>query len=55
MIKDNYLIPLTMIIGIGILFFFPSPESNFLAYIVTALFFVILIIALVVWNKGGKS
>ncbi|MBU4308387.1 MAG: hypothetical protein KJ566_01170 [Nanoarchaeota archaeon] len=34
------------IIGVITLFFFPEPESNFLAYLGTALFFVIIIIIL---------
>jgi len=52
--KNNYLIPVIIIIGMGILFFFPSPESNFIAYIGTALFFIILIL-LLIWKKDGKK
>ncbi|MFH1749618.1 MAG: hypothetical protein ABH837_01855 [bacterium] len=37
--KIDFLIPIVIIVGIGVLFFFPEPETNFLAYICTALFF----------------
>lgn len=45
------LIPIVILIGVAVLFFFPSPESNFLAYIGTGLLFVLLIIFLFKWNK----
>lgn len=35
------------IIGVIILFLFPEPESNFLVYLGTILFFVIIIISLI--------
>ncbi len=54
--KKNYLIPIVIIIGIGVLFFFPNPESNFLVYIGTALFFIITIIVLYRWKHAkGKT
>jgi FtsH-binding integral membrane protein len=53
--KINYLITVVLIIGVIVLFFFPSPEDNFLAYIGTALFFIILVIFLRVWHKKKKS
>jgi len=49
--KFNYLIPLVIIIGITVLFLFPEPETNFLAYIGTALVFMILTIFLIIWQK----
>jgi len=52
--KPNYLIPSVILIGIAILFFFPEPETNFLAYAGTALFFVILTIYLVIWQRKKK-
>jgi len=41
------IIPILLILGFIVLFFFPNPESNFLAYLGTALFFLILIIILI--------
>jgi len=49
--KINNLIPIIIIIGFAILFFFPEPETNFIAYLGTALFFIILIIFLLIKNK----
>ncbi len=49
--KFNNLIPLIILLGITTLFFFPEPETNFIAYITTALIFVIIIIALTIWKK----
>ena len=40
--KKNNLLLLIILLGVLTLFFFPNPESNFLAYAGTALFFVIL-------------
>jgi len=45
--KLNNLIPIIIIIGIAVLFFFPNPEENFLAYLGTILFFIGIIIFLV--------
>jgi hypothetical protein len=54
--KNNYVIFAVIIIGIGALFFFPSPASNFLAYIGTALFFIIAVILLFRWKYvKGKT
>ncbi|MBU2616231.1 MAG: hypothetical protein KKC19_03950 [Nanoarchaeota archaeon] len=52
--KINYLIPIVVVIGIITLFFFPEPETNFLSYLGTALFFVIITIFLVVWKIKKK-
>jgi len=52
--KLNFLIPIAIIAGIIILFFFPSPEDNFLAYVGTALFFVIVIVFLIIKTKSKK-
>jgi len=50
----NNLIPIIIFIGVAVLFFFPEPESNFLAYIGTALFFIILIFYLFRKSKKKK-
>jgi hypothetical protein len=49
--KIRDIIPGVIIIGILILFFFPNPESNFILYIGTALFFVIIVIFLILKSK----
>ncbi|MBN2459861.1 hypothetical protein JXB28_06265 [Candidatus Woesearchaeota archaeon] len=49
--KFNYLIPAVVIIGLAALFFFPEPETNFLAYVGTAFFFIILTIFLIIWQR----
>lgn len=48
------LIALIILLGITSLFFFPNPEENFLLYIGTALFFVVLTILLIIKNKKHK-
>ena len=55
--KLNYLIPTIIIIGLMVLFFFPEPETNFFAYVGTALFFIVLTIFLIIikiWKKNKK-
>jgi len=52
--KSNFLIPIVIVIGLIVLFFFPEPETNFLAYVGTALLFIALIIFLIVWQKRKK-
>jgi len=52
--KIIYLIPIIIFIGLAILFFFPSPEENFFAYIGTALFFIIVIVFLIIKFKKKK-
>jgi len=37
---------LSLIVGLIILFFFPEPQTNFIAYSVTAIFFIILTVVL---------
>ena len=50
------LIPIIVFIGLITLLFFPSPESNFLAYLGTALFFVVLIVFLSIKsNKRNRK
>jgi len=49
--KINYLIPVVIILGLITLFFFPEPETNFLAYAGTALFFIMIVIFLLIKNK----
>lgn len=55
MIKFNYLITIIILIGILTLFFFPEPETNFIFYALTGLFFVALIVALLIFNKKSKN
>jgi len=45
-----YLLPI--ILGLTVLFFFPEPETNFLAYAGTAVFFIVLTIFLAIWQKN---
>jgi len=52
--KNKYLITIVIIIGVVTLFFFPEPESNFFAYLGTALFFIMLIVFLLVWHRRKK-
>ncbi len=52
--KVDYLIPIVVIFGLTVLFFFPEPESNFFAYLGTALFFIILTIFLVRLQRRKK-
>jgi len=52
--KSNFLIPIVIVIGLIVLFFFPEPETNFLAYVGTALLFIALTIFLIVWQKRKK-
>jgi len=49
--KNNLPIIAVIIIGLAVLFFFPEPETNFLAYSGAALFFLILTILLIVRKK----
>ena len=42
----NIWIPIVVIFGLTVLFFFPNPESHFLQYLATIVVFVILIILL---------
>ncbi len=49
--KTNNLIPILIILGVAVLFFFPNPEENIFAYLGTILLFVILIIFLVKKRK----
>jgi len=37
---------ISLILGLITLFFFPEPETNFIAYLITAIFFIILTIIL---------
>lgn len=53
--KTQTLIPLVILIGLVILFFFPEPETNFLAYLGTALLFIIIIIFLTIKSKVKKN
>ena len=53
--KFKHLTPLIILIGIAVLFFFPEPETNFLAYIGTALIFIMLIIFSIIWEKRKKD
>jgi len=37
---------LSLIVGLVVLFLFPEPQTNFIAYLVTAIFFIVLTIVL---------
>ena len=52
--KINYLIPIVIILGLITLFFFPEPETNFFAYVGTALFFIIVVIFLIIKSRRKK-
>jgi len=52
--KPEYLILCVALLGLFILFIFPEPETNFLAYVATALMFII-IITLLIKKKNKKS
>lgn len=52
--KSNYLVYAIAIIGILVLFFFPEPATNFLAYLATAITFILLIVFLKKWQKKKK-
>jgi len=52
--KTNKPIIITIVVGILVLLFFPSPETNFPAYVGTALVFVIIIFLLIRSNKKKK-
>ncbi len=49
--SKGQLILIVILIGIVTLLFFPEPESNFLAYLGTAAFFVMVIVALAVYGR----
>jgi len=51
--KEDYLIPLVLIIGLGVMFFFPNPENHIIPYAITFLFFIILI-SLIIWLRNKK-
>ncbi|MBN1502091.1 hypothetical protein JW930_00980 [Candidatus Woesearchaeota archaeon] len=53
--KYTYLPIFVIILGLLVLFFFPEPETNFFAYLGTALFFIFLTIFLVIWQKKKKK
>jgi len=52
--KFNYITPLIILIGVTVLFIFPEPETNFLAYIGTALIFIMLTIFSIIWKNRKK-
>ncbi|MBT4136157.1 hypothetical protein HOD75_00250 [archaeon] len=45
-IKLSILIPIIIILGIFSLLLFPNPENNFFLYVLTGLFFVVLVVVL---------
>jgi hypothetical protein len=55
MIKKNYLIIFTIIMGLVILFVFPSPQENFIYYILTMFFFILLIIFFCKYKPKTKN
>jgi L-asparagine transporter-like permease len=52
--KTVNFIPLVILIGVVVLFFFPEPQTNFLAYVSTALFFVLLVVFLIIKSQKDK-
>lgn len=52
---SKYRAVIVTVIGIFVLFFFPEPETNFLAYVATIAFFVILIIFLLKRHRGEEK
>jgi len=54
MITNNFLIPLVVILGFFILLFFPSPETNFFAYIGVFLLFILIVIWLALKKNKKK-
>jgi uncharacterized membrane protein YccC len=50
-LKRSYAIPLVVTIGVLTLFFFPEPQTNFLAYVATMLAFGVLIMLTVRWAR----
>jgi len=52
--KTNTLIPILVILGVAILFFFPSPEENFVWYFLTFLLFIGIIIFLGIKSKKKR-
>jgi len=54
--KYGYLILFVAFLGLFTLFIFPEPETNFLAYVATAVLFGVIIVLLIKRrNKGAKS
>jgi len=51
-IKNYWMI--SLVVGIVILFFFPEPETNFLWYVLTAVFFIVLTLILYKTFKINK-
>lgn len=49
--KPSGLVPVVILLGVTVLFFFPKPQTNFFAYAATALLFIALIIFLTIWQK----
>jgi len=49
--RTNRIIPGIAVIGIITLFFFPEPQTNFIYYLGTALFFIFLIVFLIILDK----
>jgi len=53
--KEEYLLIAVAIIGYLVLFFFPEPQTNFLLYAGTALFFTALILFLIFRQIKNKK
>jgi len=51
--KHGYAIAFVAFLGLLTLFFFPEPETNFPAYVATALIFI-LVIVLLIKRKNKK-
>jgi hypothetical protein len=48
-------VPIVILIGLAVLFFFPEPETNFLAYVATALLFIALVVFLIIRSRKDKK
>jgi len=48
-------VPIVILIGLAVLFFFPEPETNFLAYVATALIFIALVVFLIIRSRKDKN
>jgi len=53
--KHDSIILITIFVGVLILFIFPEPEENFLAYFGTFMFFVILTLILIKTRKKNRN
>ena len=53
--KHGYAIAFVAFLGLFVLFIFPEPETNFLAYVATAGVFILIIVLLIKGNERIKK